>query len=110
MIYKRISNHVFKQTNSATNGKLEMLEGDLKTVKALLQEKEGVSLTGTIQPDIQTSPVKEDCLVTCISIKIITYVIILNWEYQNKLCSKILRLVTIIQINLPHLVRGARTI
>lgn len=63
-------NHFLKQINSTTNDKLETLEGELKTVKVLLQEKEGVSHTETIQPVIQTSPVKEDCLD----------IIILNWE------------------------------
>lgn len=51
VIYKIILllvNHFFlKQINSTTNDKLETLEGELKTVKALLQEKEGVSQTGT---------------------------------------------------------------
>lgn len=62
-IYKIIL--ITLQINATTNDKLETLEGELKTVKVLLQEKEGVSYmyTGTIQPVIQISPVKEDCLV-----------------------------------------------
>lgn len=76
VIYKIILlvNHFLKQINSTANDKLETLEGELKTVKVLLQEKEGVSHTETIQPVIQTSPVKEDCL----QVDIIH--VILNWE------------------------------